>query len=119
MFHVPEKYRVLTGALGSDESYKNNGVFVIPGPLNKPLVVICSDGMGWEHVSVSLKIRRCPKWEEMCLIKDLFWDEEDTVIQYHPAKSKYVNCHPYVLHLWRQAGEDFPTPPSSFIGPKS
>lgn len=24
------------------------------------------------------------------------------VIQIHPAKSEYVNLHPYALHLWRK-----------------
>jgi len=29
MFHVPEKYRVKTGRLGSSEAFGNNGLFMI------------------------------------------------------------------------------------------
>lgn len=63
----------------------------------------------WEHVSISLPMR-CPEWEEMCWVKNLFWDEEETVIQFHPPKSKYVNVGKYVLHLWKPPYE-VPLPP--------
>ena len=54
---------------------------------------------GWEHVSVGLP-RRLPTWEEMCEVKDIFWDDEEEVIQIHPKKSHYVNLTE-ALHLWR------------------
>ena len=70
-----------------------------------------SDGMGWEHVSVSvIGKNRCPSWEEMSWIKDQFWGDEEEVIQYHPRKSEFVNTHPYVLHLWRPIGIELPRP---------
>jgi len=73
----------------------------------------------WEHVSVSLIYAdRCPTWQEMCFIKNIFWDEEDSVIQYHPAKKDYVNYHPHTLHLWNPIGFAIPTPPSILVGPK-
>lgn len=56
----------------------------------------------WEHVSVS-RINRTPTWNEMCRIKELFWDDDETVVQFHPKKSEYVNRHPYCLHLWKMA----------------
>ncbi len=112
-FHVPEKFRIQ----GSSQM-GNNGAFVIKSAaLKNPLRVVASDGEGWEHVSVSLP-HRCPSWQEMCFIKDMFWDDEDTVIQFHPPKSEYVNCHPYCLHLWRQIYADQPLPPSILVGPK-
>ena len=62
--------------------------------------------MAWDHVSVSLKTRT-PTWEEMCHIKSLFFADEEVVMQLHPAKSAYVNYHPFCLHLWRpQSAED-------------
>jgi hypothetical protein len=76
-----------------------------------------SDGYKWEHVSVSTH-DRIPTWEEMCFIKDLFWDAEDTVIQFHPPKSEYVNQHPYTLHLWRPIGAEIPRPDSILVGIK-
>lgn len=81
----------------------------------EPLLVIWSSGEGWEHVSVSLK-KRCPTWDEMCRIKNMFWNDEETVVQYHPPKSEYVNTHPYCLHLWRKKGEDFERPPKGLVG---
>lgn len=93
----------------------NNGFFVFK---KHGIIYFCqaSDGMGWEHVSVSLNKNRCPTWEEMCMVKDLFWDKEDCVIQYHPPKSQYVNNHPNVLHLWRPIGVSIPMPDSIMVG---
>ena len=79
------------------------------------LGVIASAGMGWEHVSISLP-HRTPNWREMCFIKDLFWGEEDVVIQYPPKKSEYVNRHDNYLHLWQPAGVGIPTPPKELVG---
>jgi hypothetical protein len=38
------------------------------------------------------------------------------VVQYHPAKSEYVNNMPNCLHLWRPVNEAMPTPPSIMVG---
>lgn len=67
---------------------------------NTRLRVIFSDGMGWDHVSVSLATR-CPTWEEMCFVKDVFFQPCEVAMQIHPAKSDYVNNQPFCLHLWR------------------
>ena len=71
---------------------------------------IASWGLGWEHVSVCPE-NRCPDWEEMCKIKDMFWNDDETVVQYHPAKSSYVNLMQNCLHLWRPIGQEIPVPP--------
>ena len=74
--------------------------------------VIFSYGMKWEHLSISLPGQnRCPIWDEMCNMKNLFWRDDETVVQYHPAKSEYVNLHSFVLHLWKPIGVEFPLPP--------
>lgn len=78
--------------------------------------LIVSWGLKWEHVSVSIiDENRCPTWEEMCFIKNLIWDMEECVIQYHPPESLYVNNHPYVLHLWKPLEEEIPMPPKIFV----
>ncbi|RKZ15797.1 hypothetical protein DRQ53_07990 [bacterium] len=117
-FHVPERYRVTDGMMASTPDYGNNGLFHIQhSRLRRPAHVIASDGAGWEHVSVSTPgTKFCPKWETMCIIKGMFWDPEDQVIQYHPAKSMYVNTHPYTLHLWRPIGVEIPSPPMWTVG---
>ena len=59
-------------------------------------------GSLWEHISVTPRNqKRCPTWEEMAEIKDMFFDSEEEAIQFHPKRSKYVNNHEYCLHIWR------------------
>ena len=76
--------------------------------------VVFSWGGGWEHISVGYK-NRTPTWDEMCIVKDIFFDEEECVVQYHPPKSEYVNNHPYVLHLWKPIGIKIPMPPKIMV----
>lgn len=81
--------------------------------------VIWSFGGGWEHVSVAPYNRReTPSWDDMCRLKDMFFYEDEVVVQYHPAKSDYVNNMPNCLHLWRPLNEVMPTPPSIMVGIK-
>ena len=122
MFHAPNKHRLRNHSfLGSDDSYGNNGVFFVP--IDKKIIaqVIASDGEGWEHVSVVILEdgeEQTPTWDEMSAVKDIFWDKEDTVIQFHPPQREYVNNHTNCLHLWRKTGYDFPLPDSILIGIK-
>jgi hypothetical protein len=102
------------GKLASTYAMGNNGTFLFLYQSFTPRV-IASDGQGWEHVSVSLP-NRCPNWREMCFVKDVFWDAEDLMMQYHPAKSEYVNLHDNCLYLWRPAGVEIPTPPKELVG---
>ena len=95
---------------------RTNGYAVVEGP-NRPLTIIFSDGMGWDHVSVSTP-NRCPNWNEMCFVKSLFWANDDAVMQLHPPQSDYVNIHEYCLHLWRPQEATIPLPPSIMVGPR-
>ena len=76
--------------------------------------VVWSNGGGWDHVSVSF-YNRCPTWEEMCRVKDIFFNEDECCIEYHPAKKDYVNFHPYCLHIWKPQNETIPTPPRNYV----
>ena len=106
----------------TDDSAGWNGMFRLP--ISGQIVrVVASDGEGWRHVSVSVEFdSRPPTWAMMCKIKDLFWDDEDVVIQYHPRKSEYVNNAVNCLHLWQpydgKSPLPFPTPPSIMVGIK-
>ena len=80
----------------------------------EPMAVVWSFGGGWEHVSVSYR-RRVPTWAEMCKVKDMFWNDEETVVQYHPKKSEYKNLCETCLHLWRKEDTDFELPPKIFV----
>lgn len=120
------QFRVRTGAYASDDSDGFNGMFSFiieyfktNGAKDRDRVlVIAGDGLGWEHVSVSLPDHpiTCPRWELMCAVKEMFWGEEATVVQFHPPKSDYVNNHPGCLHLWRPLETSLPLPPSFMVG---
>ena len=84
------------------------------GKIGPRLRVIISDGLGWDHVSVSLE-DRCPTWAEMNLIKDMFFDPECCVVQFHPPQSVYVNNHVNVLHLWHKQGSTTELPPRECV----
>ena len=89
--------RVIWAYLSHPE-YKPKAVVIVAGWDER-----AKDGKPLEHVSVSLD-RRCPTWNEMSMIKDIFWEDEECVVQFHPPKSQYVNTHPYCLHMWRKVG---------------
>lgn len=78
---------------------------------------IMSWGAGFEHCSVSMPTR-CPSWEQMCAIKDAFWNDDEVCMQLHPAKKDYVNNHPYCLHIWKPINEKIPLPPTILVGLK-
>lgn len=119
------RYRIRSGLYGSDDEAGNNGSFNIPLGKGCRFFVIASSRKesGWDHVSGHIKRRnkhgrvvaRTPSWDEMCLLKSMFFGEEETVVQYHPAKSVYVDCHPHVLHLWRPIGLEMPVPPMKLV----
>ncbi len=83
-------------------------------------------GLGWEHASLSrwkagprnLRLPLVPTWEDMCWLKEILWEDEELVVQYHPRKSEYVNHMDNVLHLWRPTDQEMPSPPPIFVGPK-
>jgi hypothetical protein len=112
--------RIRHGDYGTTERDGLMGAFQIIGPTGVPLRILSSGtgevAEGWEHVSVSTR-DRIPNWEEMSFVKELFWRDEEWVVQYHPARSHYVNFHPHCLHLWRPIEAELPTPPSIFVGP--
>ncbi len=125
---VPAKLeagRFTTGPTASHASFGFYGAFEIQGPCGMPLRIIASgadadDQMadGWEHVSVSTA-RRPPNWQEMCFVKDLCWEPEECVVQFHPPRSEYVNNHPHCLHMWKSTKHTMPLPPSILVGYKS
>lgn len=119
-----EKHRVTKAFPGVPPQYATDSTWGFCGMFRFPLQgryvrCVVSDGAGWQHVSVSIEgDRRTPTWEMMCRIKELFWDDEDVVMQLHPKKSEYVNMHPGCLHLWKPMNAEIPTPDSLMVGIK-
>lgn len=132
-FPIPselEPYRVTSPSAGRYKSSRGmtSGIFVIPFKKVKLIVLFSSgsewvdDGMPgepWEHASISVSNEsRIPSWEEMCHVKDLFWGDDEAVMQLHPPKVDYVNLHQHCLHLWKPTMSKIPLPPSICVGPK-
>lgn len=109
-----EKHRLTNaGSWSSTREDRNNGVFEIPYR-GVTLRVQVSDGMDWEHVSVSLP-DRCPTWAEMDYIKSLFWKPSECVVQYHPPLDGKINLCKTCLHLWRPTKAELPMPPNILV----
>lgn len=104
--------------LGTDTFSKSiYGIFSIPLSPEESAIAIADNGLydsEWEHVSVSFS-HRCLTWEEMCKIKDMFFFEDEAVMQIHPEKKNYVNFHEYTLHLWRPKTKEIPLPPPRIV----
>jgi hypothetical protein len=109
-----DHYRRRHPRLGESDPGANWGFFLYLGELR---IISSGPAEGWEHVSVSHK-SRTPSWAEMQEIKELFWSDEETVVQFHPAKAEYVNIHHNCLHLWRPTGgfNALDLPPRDLIG---
>jgi len=118
--------RLRTGRLASAPEDGNCGAFVLPYSSTVTLNVIASDGMGWDHVSVvavdperQRPLYRTPTWAEMCFVKDLFFEDDEAVVQFHPPKKQYRNAHEYCLHLWKQQGVVWDLPHPLMVAPAS
>lgn len=112
---LPDKLEA--GREAGKREWGGYGLFRLQGPCGEQLFIVASAGDaedsladGWEHVSVSTR-RRIPNWLEMCFVKDLFWSDEECVVQFHPPKSTYINTDRFTLHLWRHKSHVFPMPP--------
>ena len=96
-----EDYRKKHPVLGAGEGLW--GYFEVRTAGGKLRIISSGAATGneeWEHVSVSLP-NRTPTWAEMSLVKRLFWTDEETVVQFFPQKSAYVNDHKHCLHMWK------------------
>lgn len=111
---IKESRRIVIYVIGSD-----GGSGVISLPTWKGSVV-WSNGAGWDHVSVSPEKKRItPSWDDMCKVKEIFFRDDEAVIQIHPPKDEYVNNMPNCLHLWRCHYKEMILPPSCLVGIKA
>lgn len=62
-----------------------------------------------EHVSLCpANKKKLPSWDVMCRLKDMFFRNDEMVVQIHPAEKNYVhavgvpgNRWENMIHLWR------------------
>jgi len=102
---VPEKFRVLPEhdkTFGTPRDSGNYGAFMF-GLKGYKVFCLVSSTAEWEHVSVSIDRVRTPTWEVMEAVKALFWDADDTVLQFHVPDREAGDCYKSanILHLWR------------------
>jgi hypothetical protein len=89
----------------------NNGFFLIPRR-TFDLHVMVGDGLGWDHVSVSVArvgeaaAFRIPDYDELTFVKELFFRDDETVMHLWVPAAQHVNVHPHVLHLWRPQSQE-------------
>lgn len=110
--HTLDAYRVNHPFLKEEDGFHTFKVMVG----QRSFMVIASvddcgeDGI-WEHVSVTPKNqKRCPTWEEMCAIKDMFFEPEEECVEFHPKHSEYINMHENCLHIWRPVNRTLTMP---------
>ena len=92
-----------------------NRIFTIPSPVDgKNMNIVASTNDDWDHLSVSRR-DRCPTWEEMSLVKRLFFLRNEVAFSLHVAEDNHVNIHPFCLHLWRPQKATIPLPPLMLV----
>lgn len=101
---------------GDGRVYRDNdGYYEVPCRSSSvPLRVVASDGLGWDHVSVSLPTRT-PTWAEMELVRKLFFRDDEVVLQFGVPLSNHINIHNFCLHWWRPQGVEIQLPPKEMV----
>lgn len=51
----------------------------------------------------------------MCMVKDIFFRDDECVVEFHPPKKDYVDLMPYCLHMWKKIGEEYKLPPKEYV----
>jgi len=96
----------LSGTKGDDYG----GCFKVKSA-NATLHIMASSGEGWDHISVSTSLPRCPSWVEMEQVKRLFFKPDEVAYQLHVTEGEHVSVHNYCLHIWRPHEQEIPLPP--------
>lgn len=89
---------------------------------NRMFCCIASWGLGWDHVSVHMETlkgpqtcRQIPLWDDMCLVREIFFNPNEWAMQLHPPESKNISVYNEALHLWRPQRKPIPKPPRNFV----
>ena len=57
------------------------------------------DGNRWLHVSCA-RPDRLPTWDDLTFVKATWIGPDRYALQVFPPVTRYVNIHPFCLHLW-------------------
>jgi hypothetical protein len=110
--------RRMTGRTAAEMGVQDTvGAFRLQGPCGAELRLVVSAEEGWDHVSVSTTLPRCPNWTEMEFVKRLFFRPDEVAMQLHVPPKDHISVHPHCLHLWRpHEPASIPLPPKEFVG---
>lgn len=111
-FGLPQKYDEFRHPVGGSMGNEQNGFIILP---QKGLKIMFSNGMGWEHASVS-RVSKMPSYDDLTWVKQILWGANATVMQLFVPFDEHVNRHPYCLHLWRPLEDEIPRPPNVMVG---
>ena len=93
-----------------------NGAFIVHSVIDRAqLLVVASNGEGWDHVSVSRR-NRPPNWTEMEQVAKLFFAADEVAVQYHVPATEHVNAAVNALHWWRPQHGELPRPSMHLVG---
>lgn len=94
---------------------KNDGIYLVK----------FSQTLEWQRVNVSLLdndknlVKRFPKWDEMCEVKEKLFDSKWTAIEIHNgANCGNVIKDDYSIDIWMPLTKELELPPSILIGTK-
>jgi hypothetical protein len=88
--------------------------------------IVASWGMGWDHVSLHTQrtvivdgeekiVTILPLWDDMCIVREIFFHPDEWVMQLHPPIDKNISVHNDTLHLWRPQRKPIPKPPKEMV----
>lgn len=90
----------------------SDGVHMEHGASRRSVIVsvaVEEDARRWLHLSVAHP-ERMPTWEDLVDVKELFIGRRAYAFQVIPPRSRYVNLHPFCLHLFHCLDEPMPLP---------
>lgn len=91
-----------------------DGFFVVKNHGFREINVVVSTEGGWDLVSVMTR-GSSPTWDEMCLVREIFFRDDETAIQYSVPKPERISTHKFALHWWRPHTLELPRPPRELI----
>lgn len=106
----PKGWRKVTDALdGAADDHRSGLRAILSGQR-------AADGRRWLHLSLSRK-KRPRSWDELSAARDALLPPDRYAYQVLPPRDRWVNIHPYCLHLWCPLDGGPPLPDVSALLP--
>lgn len=78
---------------------------------------------GWDHIAIHVRawdkarksLARAPSPSETAWLKDLFFEPQEPVLQFHLARNHPLHAQAFVVHLWRPTIGEITLPPPELV----